>query len=229
MSPRPRRDPGPAPTNPRRAEPSSPGRSRSAPAAALAAGLFALLVAAGDPTPAAAQGGDPDREALDVLRRLGADLRPLELPDLPVGATGFVLGAEAATAHDELTRSDGDTLLVRQGADAWPNVFRSSRFIPAVEYLQANQVRRAAGIAMARELEDVDVYVAPSFQGGNLLLTNLTGHPCVAVPDGFVDETSPTSITFCGRMYGEDAALEAARAYQEATGWEEETPPRFTP
>lgn len=174
-------------------------------------------------------GAEQDREALDVLRRLGADLRPLELPDLPVGATGFVLGAEAATAHDELTRSDGDTLLVRQGADAWPNVFRSSRFIPAVEYLQANQVRRAAGIAMARELEDVDVYVAPSFQGGNLLLTNLTGHPCVAVPDGFVDGTSPTSITFCGRMYGEDAALEAARAYQEATGWEEETPPRFTP
>jgi Asp-tRNA(Asn)/Glu-tRNA(Gln) amidotransferase A subunit family amidase len=174
-------------------------------------------------------GAEADRRTLEVLRGLGADLVPLELPDLPVGSMGFVLGVEAAAAHDSLTRSNRDTLLVRQEADAWPNVFRSARFIPAVEYLQAQQLRRVLGQEMAETLSGVDVYVSPAFRGRNLLATNLTGHPCVVVPNGFTDADSPTSVTFCGRMYGEAAALEVAEAYQDETPWEERTPPAFTP
>lgn len=174
-------------------------------------------------------GAEADRRTLEVLRGLGAELVPLELPDRPAGAMGFILGAEAAAAHDGLTRSDRDSLLVRQVADAWPNVFRSARFIPAVEYLQANQVRTVLGREMAERLAGVDVYVSPAFQGDNLLVTNLTGHPCVVVPNGFTDEDSPKSITFCGPMYGEAAPLAVAKAYQAATDWEERIPPGFEP
>ena len=170
-----------------------------------------------------------DRKTLDVLRELGAELVPVELPDRAAGAMGFILSAEGAAAFDELTRSDRDSLMVRQEAAAWPNVFRSSRFIPAVEYLQANRLRTILGREMAHALSSVDVYVSPSFRGGNLLVTNLTGQPCVVVPNGFPEPDAPKSITFCAPMYHEAEALMLAEAYQEATGWEEERPPRFDP
>jgi Asp-tRNA(Asn)/Glu-tRNA(Gln) amidotransferase A subunit family amidase len=173
------------------------------------------------------RGADLDRQVLDVLRALGADLIPLELPDRPAQAVRVVLSAEAAAAFDELTRSGRDSLLVRQDAGAWPNSFRSARFIPAVEYIQANRVRRLLQEDMRALLKGIDVYVAPATTGANLLVTNLTGHPCVAVPDGFLDEKSPTSITFCGRMYGEAEMLEVARAYQAATPWDERHPAAF--
>jgi Asp-tRNA(Asn)/Glu-tRNA(Gln) amidotransferase A subunit family amidase len=168
-----------------------------------------------------------DREVLDVLRTHGAELVPIELPDRPANALRIVLSAEAAAAFDELTRSDRDSLLSRQDAGAWPNQFRSARFIPAVEYIQANRVRRLLQEDMERVLAAVDVYVSPAFAGGNLLVTNLTGHPCVAVPHGFLENGSPVSITFCGRMYGEAAVLEVARSYQEATPWDERHPAAF--
>lgn len=171
-----------------------------------------------------------DRRTLDVLRELGADLVPISLPDRPAGAMAFILSAEAAAAFDELTRSDRDSLMARQQAAAWPNVFRSARFVPAVEYLQANRLRTLLGRDMREAVADVDVYVAPSFRGSaNLLVTNLTGHPCVVVPNGFPEPDSPKSITFCAPMYREAAALEAAEAYQDATGWEERHPERFVP
>jgi Asp-tRNA(Asn)/Glu-tRNA(Gln) amidotransferase A subunit family amidase len=173
------------------------------------------------------RGADLDRAVLDVLRGLGVTLAPIELPSLPARPLLLTLNAEAAAAFDELTRSDRDSLLRRQDASAWPNAFRSSRFIPAVEYIQANRVRRLLQEEMHRMLAGVDVYVAPSFGGANLVITNLTGHPCVAVPDGFLDDKSPASITFCGRMYGEAAVLEVARAYQQATPWDERHPPAF--
>ena len=172
---------------------------------------------------------EADRRTLEVLRELGAELVPIELPDRPAGAMGFVLSVEAAAAFDELTRSDRDSLMVRQEAAAWPNVFRSARFIPAVEYLQANRLRTLLGRDMRDTLAAVDAYVSPSFRGSNLLVTNLTGQPCVVVPNGFTDPESPKSITFCAALYHEAAALEAARAYQAATGWHERRPPRFDP
>jgi Asp-tRNA(Asn)/Glu-tRNA(Gln) amidotransferase A subunit family amidase len=165
--------------------------------------------------------------ALQKLRDLGANLIAVELPQMPVYPQGIILVAEAAAAFDELTRSDRDDLMVRQSKNAWPNVFRSSRFIPAVEYIQANRLRSLAIDAMARLMDSVDIYVAPSFEGDNLLLTNLTGHPCVVVPDGFDKDNSPVSITFVGRLFDEARLLAVAREYQQATDFHRQHPPLF--
>jgi Asp-tRNA(Asn)/Glu-tRNA(Gln) amidotransferase A subunit family amidase len=166
-----------------------------------------------------------DAATLAKLRGLGAELVPIELPDLPVDAMAFILSAEAAAAFDELTRSGRDELMVRQTRDAWPNVFRASRLIPAVEYIQANRLRWLAVQAMQKL--DVDVYVCPSFGGSNLLLTNLTGNPCVVLPNGFDDKGSPTSVTFMGRLFGEGTLLAVAKAYQDATDFNLKHPPLF--
>jgi Asp-tRNA(Asn)/Glu-tRNA(Gln) amidotransferase A subunit family amidase len=171
---------------------------------------------------------DNDAATLDELRKLGAELVPIELPDYPVYSMAFILSAEAAAAFDELTRSNRDDTMVRQIKNAWPNVFRSSRFIPAVEYIQANRLRYEVIQAMQRVMDDVDVYVSPSFGGGNLLLTNLTGHPCVVLPNGFDEKGSPTSITFIGSLYGEGILLAVANAYQRASGFHEKHPPSFS-
>ena len=170
-----------------------------------------------------------DRATLEVLRELGAEPVPLDLPDRPAGALGFVLAVEGAAAFDELTRSDRDSLMVRQQPAAWPNVFRSSRFVPAVEYLQAQRLRTVLGREMAHALGGVDVYVAPSFRGDNLLVTNLTGQPCVVVPNGFPEPDGPKSITFCAPLYHEAEALMVAEAYQRATDFEERRPPGYDP
>jgi Asp-tRNA(Asn)/Glu-tRNA(Gln) amidotransferase A subunit family amidase len=154
---------------------------------------------------------------LAKLRELGAKLIPIALPDLPVEAMSITLSAEAAAAFDELTLSGKDDLLVRQIKNAWPNAFRSARFIPAVEYLQANRARYLLVQEMAKLMEDIDVYVAPSFGGDNLLLTNLSGHPCVVVPNGFNEKGGPVSVTFVGRLYDEATLLAVAKVYQDAT------------
>ncbi len=165
--------------------------------------------------------------ALDKLREMGVDLVEMELPDLPMDGLPSILVAEAAAAFDELTRSNRDDLLVRQIRNAWPNVFRSSRFIPAVEYIQANRLRTMLIERMAALMENIDVYLAPSFEGNNLLLTNLTGHPCVVLPNGFNEEGSPVSITFMGQLFNEATLLAFARHYQQATDFHEKHPPLF--
>ncbi len=166
-----------------------------------------------------------DLATLEALRSLDLDLMPVALPDLPVSALSFILSAEAAAAFDELTRSGRDDLLVRQVEQAWPNVFRQARTIPAVEYIQANRVRTLLIREMERLMAGVDVYVAPTFGGDHLLLTNLTGHPAVTLPNGFRADGTPTSITFTGRLFGEAELLAVARAYQDATGHHLARPP----
>jgi Asp-tRNA(Asn)/Glu-tRNA(Gln) amidotransferase A subunit family amidase len=158
-----------------------------------------------------------DYATLQVLEGLGATLVPLELPPLPIGSLSIILSAEAGAAFDELTRSGKDDLLVRQIKNAWPNVFRRSRFIPAVEYVQANRIRTLLIQEMVSIVESVDVYLAPSLDGDNLLLTNLTGHPGLVLPNGFNEAGSPASITFTGQLYGEARLLAIAKAYQDAT------------
>lgn len=153
---------------------------------------------------------------LVVLRKLGARLVPKELPKREIGNLSIILGAEAAAAFDELTRSGRDSMLVRQIKNAWPNSFRASRFIPAVEYIQANRIRSLIIQELNALFKDVDVYVTPSF-GDNLLLTNLTGHPCVVLPNGFTKEGTPTSISIIGRLFGEGRLLAVAKKYQDAT------------
>ncbi len=166
-----------------------------------------------------------ERAVLEVLRSLGVELHPIELPDLPIDALSFILTAEAAAAFDELTRSGRDAELTRQDERAWPNIFRQARAIPAVEYIQANRVRRLAMQQMDRILAGLDAYVSPTYGGANLLLTNLTGHPAVVVPAGFRADRTPTSITFCGNLFREDAALTLAHALQRATDFHRRRPP----
>jgi len=168
-----------------------------------------------------------NRRTLETLRNLGFRLVPMELPDqVPFGSLAFILTAEAATAFDELTRSGQADLLVRQVGDAWPNVFRQGQMVPAVEYLRANRLRTLLLQEMEQKLEGVDVYVNPSFGGNNLLLTNLTGHPSVVLPNGFrAGDGTPTSITFNGRLFHETELLAVAQAYQQATDFHLQRPP----
>ena len=170
---------------------------------------------------------ETNEATLDKLKSMGINLIPIELPDLPIYSMGFILSAEAAAAFDELTLSGRDSLLVRQIKNAWPNVFRASRFVPAVEYIQANRARYQLIQEMAKMLENIDVYVSPSF-GPNLLLTNLSGHPCVVLPNGFDEEGSPTSISFMGKLYDEGTLLAFAKAYQDATDFHKKHPPLFS-
>jgi Asp-tRNA(Asn)/Glu-tRNA(Gln) amidotransferase A subunit family amidase len=168
-----------------------------------------------------------DRAALDVFRSLGARLVPIELPDQPVGALSLILGAEAAASFDVLTRTGLDDQLPRQAVDAWPNVLRTARFIPAAEYIQANRIRTLHGQDMAEIMTKVDVYLAPAQRGNNSLVTNLTGHPAISLPNGFTDPTSPNAITVIARLYDEATLLAVARAYQRATDFHRRHPPRF--
>ena len=139
------------------------------------------------------------------------------MPDIDVNSISFILSAEAAAVFDELTRSNKDDLLVRQIKNAWPNVFRTSRFIPAVEYLNANRIRTILINKMQQLFEEVDLYLAPSWEGDNLLLTNLTGHPCVVIPNGFSDDGTPTSISFIGNLFDEGTIIAVAKVFQDST------------
>ncbi len=174
------------------------------------------------------RGRENDIKSLEVLQELGARLVPFRFPhDLPVESLNIILYAEAAAAFDELTRSNLDTLLVRQDAWAWPNIFRTARFIPAVEYIQANRFRTLLMEKMNRLMKEVDVVVTPSYGGNQLLITNLTGYPCVVVPNGFDQDNSPTSISFIGNLFDEGTLLAVAWAYQQATPFDEMRPGSF--
>ena len=175
-----------------------------------------------------AEGKAFDEAALGVVRGLGA-VRPMTLDlGLPIGAMRLILNVEAAAAFDDLTRSGRDDQLVRQIRNAWPNVFRQSRLVPAVEYLQANRLRTMAMERFEEAMEGVDVLVTPSFGGSILLLTNLTGHPTVVVPNGYREENgTPTSISFVGQLYGDASTLRVAKAYQGATDFHTRKPPDF--
>jgi Asp-tRNA(Asn)/Glu-tRNA(Gln) amidotransferase A subunit family amidase len=180
--------------------------------------------------------------ALAKLREMGVELAPVEMPKFPYDAMVAMLTAEAAAAFDDLTRSGRDKLLTAQGADDWPNTFRSARFIPAVEYIQASRARRLAMDAVAKVFETFDVIVAPT-GSQQLVITNLTGHPALILPNGFrggdapkprkedngEDDNiggpgTPVSLTFLGNLYGEAKLLALARAYQEATGFHRKHP-----
>jgi Asp-tRNA(Asn)/Glu-tRNA(Gln) amidotransferase A subunit family amidase len=184
--------------------------------------------------------------ALAKLREMGVNLVPVELPKFPYDAMRTMLTAESAAAFDELTRTGKDKLLTSQKDRDWPNTFRSARFIPAVEYIQAARARRLAMNAVAKVFNDFDVIVAPT-SGEQLVITNLTGHPAVILPNGFRGNDAPkylsndpsdfqnaggpgtpTSLTFLGKLYGEAELLAFARAYQEATGFHLQHP-KLTP
>lgn len=170
-------------------------------------------------------GKTQDKATLDLLTEMGATLQAVQLPEsLPTSALGIILSAEAAAAFDELTRSGKDDLLVRQIPNAWPNVFRTARMIPAVEYIQANRLRYLLIQKMDALMRDIDVLVCPSFGGDQLLLTNLTGHPCVVLPNGFDESGHPKSITLVGKLFDESTILAVAAAYQAQTDFHRQHP-----
>ena len=162
-----------------------------------------------------------DDAALDVFHRMGIHLIDIDLPDVPYDAMRIILSAEAAAAFDELTRSGRDKELVQQGKFDWPNSFRTSRFIPAVDYVNANRVRTMAIQQWDDLMRKVDVIVTPTGAANlsQLVATNLTGHPAVIVPNGFRDDGTPVSLTFLGGLFEEAKVLAVAKAYQDATGF----------
>jgi len=170
---------------------------------------------------------DNDRAVLTRLRELGFTLIPIELPEFPTSSLSFLLNVEAAAAFDEMTRTNTDDELVRQVKWAWPNVFRTARHVPAVEYVQANRARVILSQKMFELFKSIDLYVVPSFWGDNLLRTNLTGHPCVVIPNGFNEKGSPTSISFIGDLYRDGEVVAVAHAYQRGTSWHKNYPPKF--
>ena len=179
-----------------------------------------------------------DLAALERLRGMGVSMIPVELPKLPYGAMSALLTAEAAAAFDDLTLSGRDALLTEQGVEDWPNAFRTARFYPAVDYIQANRARTLAVQQVSALFDQVDIVVAPT-NGVQLVATNLTGHPALIVPNGLrgadaprppkMDDGdnddiggpgTPVSLTFLAGHY-QDAKLAAfGRAYQQATGFE---------
>jgi Asp-tRNA(Asn)/Glu-tRNA(Gln) amidotransferase A subunit family amidase len=175
--------------------------------------------------------------AINELAGMGVTLVPIELPKFPYGPCVIGLSAESAAAFDELTRSGRDRLLTEQTIDDWPSQFRVARFIPAVDYVNANRARRRLMVEMAKLFEQVDVIVTPS-GGEQLVATNMTGHPAVIVPNGFRGEDAPqlhkyedgggpgtpVSLTFLGGLFDDARLCAFARAYQEKTGWHRKHP-----
>ena len=153
------------------------------------------------------------------MRAQGFTLQPIALPDRDISALWLIGTAEAAAAFDQITRDGSVDAMKRQDDGAWPNIFRAARFIPAVEYINANRVRALLMADMARLMADVDVFIVPSSNWDALKITNYTGHPAVVAPNGFTDKHTPTSISFIGGLHHEAETLAVAKAYQDATDW----------
>lgn len=166
-------------------------------------------------------------QTVETLKKLGADIHPVNFQtSVPANIINVILMSEAAAAFDELTRTDQDELLVQQSKNSWSNFFRAARFIPAVEYVNANRLR----MKMIEEIDAIvsqyDVLISPNFQNNFSAITNLTGHPVVVVPNGFKDG-KPTSISFLGNLYDEATVLAVAKIFQDATDFDEKHPDKF--
>src|SRR5215203_3296878 len=158
------------------------------------------------------------KTALEVLEKAGAKLMPIELPKFSAGSLRFILSAEAATAFDDITRDGRVKQLSGQSPNDWPNTFRTSRFIPAVEYLRAQRARTLLMHEMEKLMSQWNVFVSPAPGSSSLLVTNLTGHPAVVLPCGFVNDL-PVAIMFTGGVYDEASPLRVALAFEHATKW----------
>jgi Asp-tRNA(Asn)/Glu-tRNA(Gln) amidotransferase A subunit family amidase len=161
-----------------------------------------------------------NRAALDTLRGLGVTLAPFDLPDVPTAAIGFIVGTEAAAGFDVATvNGELDSMRAAPEESRWPDSFRASRFVSAIDYLQANRLRMQIIEQVHEALGDLDLFV-----GSDLGLTNFTGHPEISMPGGFY-EGSPTSLRFTGKLFGEAEMLRLAHAWQAATDYHLQHPP----
>jgi Asp-tRNA(Asn)/Glu-tRNA(Gln) amidotransferase A subunit family amidase len=175
---------------------------------------------------------DTSRSEWKVLRSFqdaGYSLIPIDFPDsaaYPFNIMDVVISAEAAAAFDDFTRNNIDDEMTRQGKYDWPNSFRVSRLMPAVEYINANRHRYLLMQKVNEAMNAVDVLICPTRGSGNQsAITNLTGHPAVCVPTGFDSRSKlPTSITFIGQLYKEGRLLSVAEAYQQLSDWHQQHP-----
>src|SRR6185369_3693846 len=136
---------------------------------------------------------DVDRAALEVVAKLGMVPVEVTLPDWPYGSLNLILFAEAAAAFEELTLSGGLDQLKVQVPDAWPNIFRQARFLSAVDFVQADRMRRSVAQEMARIFSQVDLLLVPSLRDEMLVISNFTGHPSLTLPAGFVEVSEARS------------------------------------
>jgi Asp-tRNA(Asn)/Glu-tRNA(Gln) amidotransferase A subunit family amidase len=171
----------------------------------------------------------PEREVIAKLRSMGASVTRMEFPSRTYASEllSLIIGAESAAAFDELTRSRRDDEMVQQNKDRWPNTFRSARFIPAVEYINACRMRYSIMERMDSLFGPYDIVIAPPETGEQLALTNLTGYPSVTVPVGFNSEGMPLCISFISKLYDEARLLALVKAFQDATDFHLKHPPAF--
>lgn len=167
---------------------------------------------------------------IKALREQGITISPMILPDTDVykfDLIGMVIGAEAAAAFDEFTRIGLDDQMTRQTRFDWPNYFRVSRLIPAVEYVNANRHRTILMQKMNEAMEPWDVIITPSFGNRQLAITNLTGHPALCMPIGFNKQGLPISITFLANLFREEELVKLGTYFQTVTEHDDKHPERF--
>lgn len=192
---------------------------------------------------------DVDRAALQTAGTLGMVPVEVSLPDWPYGSLNLILFAEAAAAFEELTLSGGVDQLKVQVPDAWPNLFRQARFLSAVDFVQADRMRRSVAEEMARIFSQVDVLLVPSLRDEMLTISNFTGHPSLTFRAGFVEvgearsdwapdpgnplprfsppRRVPHGVTLIGRLFDEGTVAQAGLAFERAFNVAGERPAGF--
>jgi Asp-tRNA(Asn)/Glu-tRNA(Gln) amidotransferase A subunit family amidase len=193
---------------------------------------------------------DVDRAALEAMKKLGMTAVEVSLPDWPYDSLNVILFAESAAAFEELTLSHKVDELKEQVADAWPNTFRQSRFLSAVDFVQADRLRRKVAYEMAKLMASVDVLLVPSLRDEFLVITNFTGHPSLTLRAGFVNVSEtrsdwapsaehpavklpaparvPHGVSLVGRLFDEGTIAEAGMALETALGVAAERPKGFS-
>jgi Asp-tRNA(Asn)/Glu-tRNA(Gln) amidotransferase A subunit family amidase len=157
-----------------------------------------------------------DDDSLRVLRDIFGDLEPVTLPECPAGLMQ-ILWVEAASAFDDLARSD-DLDALQEDNSQWPKIFRAARSITATDYLRAQRIRSQLAIEFDQLMQDYDAIVAPGTGKKSLTISNLSGHPALTLPAGFV-EGMPRGMTFIGKLWDESILLAVGHAFQSATDW----------
>jgi Asp-tRNA(Asn)/Glu-tRNA(Gln) amidotransferase A subunit family amidase len=190
-----------------------------------------------------------DRAAFETVKKAGMVPVEISIPDWPYDSLNLILFAEAAAAFEELTLSGGVNQLKAQVPDAWPNIFRESRFLSAVDFVQADRFRRKVAEEMARVFAEVDLLLVPSLRDEMLTLTNFTGHPSLTLRAGFVEVSQarsdwapdpnnpmptfspprrvPHGVTLIGRLFDEGTLATAGLALERAFGVADKRPPGF--
>nr|WP_281380099.1 amidase [Prosthecomicrobium pneumaticum] len=159
-----------------------------------------------------------DHAALEAARRLGVEVVPVGLPDLPYGALMNILYAEAAAAFEGLTLGDLDDTLTWQDDGAWPNTFRKARFLSAVDHVQLDRLRYRVMRALDGLFGEVDTLIGPFMTGPMLIASNFTGHPCLHLRAGFLESGSRSLASLGAGKLTTGTADDAGRTFTVPQG-----------